>query len=62
VSKKKNLTTIITQKYIIRRISWYARADGALEDSSAIIKEGDVEDQELDMELGKPFPIFNIWY
>jgi hypothetical protein len=25
-----------------------------LEDGSAIIEEGDAEDQELDMELGKP--------
>jgi len=33
-----------------------------LEDGSVIIEEGDVEDQELDMELGKPSPIFVIWY
>ncbi|CAJ2650143.1 importin beta-like SAD2 homolog [Trifolium pratense] len=31
----------------------YAKAAGALEDGSAIIEEGDVEDQELDMELGQ---------
>lgn len=31
----------------------YAKAAGALEDGSVIIEEGEVEDQELDMELGQ---------